>query len=138
MFENSLKKYFTFIFLSTLVSIVTICKNESIRHGIKKFQCGFKKSDDNLMDDLYYADLMNHFEDYDYYEWEYYNDYIKETGNINLDIDGVNNEIECEDDNEYYEENHDEKEKRNQIFIELIVEGINKDKVYFNQEFYDI
>jgi hypothetical protein len=139
MFDNSFKKYFTFIFLTMLFFNFTNCADDSI----KKVPCSYKISDMNTMDDLYFADLMNHFEDYDYfdhYEWENYNEYIKEKGNIILHINGeVINETECQDNDNNFNKIPGLNEHRNQKLFKQIIEGINNlDYFYHNQEFYDL
>jgi hypothetical protein len=132
----SFRKYLTFLFLSLLMIVVTISRNETLKHGIKKLSCVSKKSDKDILDELYFADLMNNFEDFGYNEWDYNLYYDREQGYLILDSDQDNEKVECQSERENSEQLEREKFRKNSIYV---INEINKQELlYYSQEFFDL
>lgn len=138
MIKFSLKKYLTFLFLSYLLVVLITSKNETIQLHNNKLTCDLKITDDHIMDDLYYADLMNNFQDYGYNEWEYNINYDMEQGNILLDNEMHHKKFENEDESAIDLPKDNERSRLKKTFIDLIINEIDKHHVFYYQEFFDV
>jgi hypothetical protein len=115
---------------------MTMSKNETLSEGINKLSCNLKKSEEEIMDDIYYADLMNQFEDYGYNKWDYISDYDTKQGNIIIDH---NEQNDCEKDNDDNHEIENKVNRRKGIYYHMIINEINKHGIfYLNEEFFDV